>query len=175
MIPTTQSPSLGLQGPSQIQPCSLSSHNQLQVVSRRPHTHSVLLLPGAPYCLLPADSHIFLPLGGQSGHQGGLSGSTAQPRCPPPPAPVLSGGPPAALCLSQGAELLKGSSVSFMATARCQAQASLGINSQEYSSNWITWKPVSDLRFLVPHLLPSLPLLPSQQGPLTRPPGTWHR
>lgn len=84
--------------------------------------------PAASCRLTPISSFLWeVSLGIREGSQ------VPQPNFGAPPhwAPVLSGGPSAALCLSEGAELLKGSSVSFMAMTRCQAQASLGINSQE--------------------------------------------
>lgn len=113
-----------------------------------------MLLPGTPAasCQL---TPIFLPPGGprlgiREGSQVPQHGGFYQ-EC-------LS----APLCLSQGAELLKGSSVSFMATVRCQAQASLGINSQELlvKLDYMETSLKSQIS-LVPYLLPSPSPLPS--------------
>lgn len=134
MLPTAQSP-------AQIQPCSLSSHNQPQVVSEGSvfTCCSFCPEPPAPSCrltpttLLPSSLLWELGLGIRMGSQ------LPQPH----PHPLyyhkcLS----APLGLSQDAELLKASSSSFVATPGAKHRPYWESTARRYLSTWMSWKPV---------------------------------
>lgn len=97
---------------------------------------------------------------------------------PSPPSTEVAGVLSVSLSL-MGSELLKRSLASFMATAQCRAQASLGIGSQELLVKLDVTEAGSHIsgfrHCLCLACSVSSPHSISQQATLTRPPGTWRR
>lgn len=136
-------------------------------------------LPTPPATQLPlvhqALASSFLPQGGRSGPWVGSWALSLQ-SLPPSLQHCIIRSVCLLLCLSRDSELLKGSSVSFMATAKHRPHLESAANS--YLSHWATQEqgPRPGVPLIASaQAAPFSPHSISQQGPLTRPPGTWHR